>query len=83
LAPVEQESVADGWLQEPGGRNVLRFHRDPESSYWTQYVFIDKGEPIPGQPPLLKTRQRVVRRLATERWHELLKAGWRRVEPQW
>ena len=39
--------MADGWLQEPRGRNVLRFHRDPDRGYWTDYIFVDKGEPIP------------------------------------
>jgi len=34
----------DGWLQEPNGRNGLRFHRDPAARY-EAYVFIDRGEP--------------------------------------
>ena len=75
--------MADGWLQEPRGRNVLRFHRDPDRGYWTDYIFVDKGEPIPGQSALLKTRERLVRKAATKHWHALVKAGWRRVEPQW
>jgi hypothetical protein len=75
--------VADGWLQEPIGPNVLRFHRDPDRGYWTDYIFVDKGEPISGQPPLLKTRERRDRKRATERWHALLKAGWKRIGAQW
>jgi hypothetical protein len=75
--------VADGWLREPNGSNVLRFHRDPVESYWSRHVFIDKGEPIPGQPPLLKTRTRLERKAAVAHWHQLIKAGWRPVSPQW
>jgi hypothetical protein len=80
---VAEQGVNEGWLQEPGGRNVLRFHRDPVETYWSRYVFIDKGEPIPGEPALLKTRERLDRKAATKRWLALLKAGWRRVDPQW
>lgn len=72
----------EGWLQEPNGRNVLRFHRDPAARY-EAYVFIDRGEPFTGQPALLKRRERLVRKRAVEQWKKLLKAGWRRVEPQW
>lgn len=71
----------DGWLQEPNGRNVLRFHRDPSAQYQAA-VFIDRGEPIPGQPALRKRRSRLSRKQAVEQWQTLQKAGWRRVVPQ-
>ena len=73
----------DGWLRQPGGLNCLRFHRDPVESYWCRYVFVDKGEPIEGQPALLKTRKRVQRDQAIKEWKALIKAGWTPVEPQW
>nr|WP_254216806.1 DUF1651 domain-containing protein [Synechococcus sp. CCY 9618] len=64
------------------GRNVLRFHRDRTARY-EALIFIDFGEPIPGQPALLKRRERLPRKHAVEQWKKLLKGGWCRVEPQW
>jgi hypothetical protein len=55
----------DGWLMAPNERNVLRFHRDPTARY-EALIFVDLGEPIPGQPPLLKRRERVPRKQAVE-----------------
>jgi hypothetical protein len=72
----------DGWLKSPDRRNVLRFHRDPSARY-EALIFIDLGEPIPGQPALLKRRERLPRKQAVERWEKLQKAGWKRVEQQW
>ena len=46
-------------------------------------VFVDTGLPIPGQPPLLKTRVRLHRDVAVKLWRDLLKAGWKPVEPLW
>lgn len=68
----------EGWLQEPKGRNVLRFHRDPCARY-EAYVFIDRGEPITAQPALLRRRERLPRKRAIEQWQKLLQPGWRRV----
>ena len=72
----------EGWLQEPKARNVLRFHRDP-SARNEALILIDLGESIPGQPALLKRRERLPRKQAVEQWKKLQKEGWRRVEPQW
>jgi hypothetical protein len=72
----------DGWLKAPKGRNVLRFHRDPSARY-EALIFVDLGEPIPGQPALLKRRERLPRKYAVKKWKKLLKEGWGRVEPQW
>jgi hypothetical protein len=69
----------------PNGRNVLRFHRVPSARYEALF-FIDFGEPIPGQPALLKRRdrrERLPRKHAVEQWKKLLKEGWCCVEPQW
>ncbi|WP_094585210.1 DUF1651 domain-containing protein [Synechococcus sp. BO 8801] len=38
---------------------------------------------MPGEPALLKRRERFPRKHAVERWQKLQKEGWRRVEPQW
>ncbi|MBC1260277.1 DUF1651 domain-containing protein [Synechococcus sp. BSF8S] len=34
-------------------------------------------------PARLKRRERLSRKHAVEQWQKLLKAGWRRVQPQW
>jgi hypothetical protein len=75
--------MSDGWLKDPETRNVLRFQRDPKDTFWCQQVIIDKGEPIPGQPALLKTRERLDRKAAVRRWFDLQRSGWVSVEPQW
>ena len=74
--------LMDGWLKAPKGRNALRFHRDPSARY-EALIFVDLGEPIPGQPALLKRRERLPRKYAVKKWKKLLKEGWGRVEPQW
>ena len=74
--------VADGWIKDPNSRNVLRFQRDPKDTYWSQQVTIDRGEPIPGPPALLKRRDRLNRKTAVKCWQQLRKAGWRVVESQ-
>ena len=72
----------EGWLKAPDGRNVLRFHRDQTARY-EALIFVDHGEPLPGQPALLKRRERVPRKHAVEQWKKLQKEGWSRVESQW
>jgi hypothetical protein len=72
----------DGWLQAPDGRNVLRFHRDPAARI-EAIILIDLGKPMPGQPALLKRRERVRHKQAVEQWRKLQREGWGRVEPQW
>ena len=73
----------EGWLQQPASRQTKRFRRDPAS--WSQdpWVVVDSGLPLPDQPPLLKTRQRLHHAAAKTLWRTLLQQGWRPVEPQW
>jgi hypothetical protein len=75
--------VRQGWLQDPVSGDTRRFQRDPSS--WSQdlRVFIDHGRPLPGQPALLRTRQRLTYREATALWRSLRRQGWRPVPPQW
>jgi len=49
--------MADDWLEAPDQREVRRYHRDPASGWYVQWVFIDHGLPIPGEPALLKRRR--------------------------
>jgi hypothetical protein len=53
------------------------------SARYEALILIDLGEPMPGQPALLKRRERVPRKQAVEQWKMLQKEGWGRVEPQW
>ena len=45
--------------------------------------FVDSGRPLPGAPPLLKTRSHMRRNEARELWLRLKAQGWKQVEPQW
>jgi hypothetical protein len=45
--------------------------------------FVDSGRPLPGAPPLLKTRSHVRRNEARELWLKLKAQGWKQVAPQW
>lgn len=49
--PTEMQ---EGWLQAPDGREVRRYHRDPESPGRNPTIWIDHGLAIPGEPALLK-----------------------------
>jgi hypothetical protein len=75
--------MADGWLEAPDGREVRRYHRDPESPGRNPTIWIDHGLPVPGEPALLKRRRRVPRDAALIEWMGLQKAGWRKVPAQW
>ncbi|MBM5792029.1 MAG: DUF1651 domain-containing protein [Cyanobacteria bacterium M_surface_10_m1_298] len=72
-----------GWLQEPRSLATKRFHPDQKSWAQDPMVFVDSGRPLPGQPPLLKSRCYLHRDQAVELWGALLKGGWQVVSPQW
>ena len=57
-------------------QETKRFHRDEKS--WTRdpKVFVDTGLPIPGEPPLLKTRVHLRRDAAEQLWKELHRFAW-------
>ena len=76
-------SMRECWLAAPDGREVRRYHRDPESPGDNPTIWIDHGVPIPGEPALLKRRRRVPRSAALIEWKGLQLAGWRRVDAQW
>ena len=65
-----------GFIQDPATKETKRFHRDEKS--WTRdpKVFVDTGLPIPGEPPLLKTRVHLRRDAAEQLWRELHRVGW-------
>ena len=70
------------WIQAPKTANTMRFHFDPKS--WRSYpmYFVDSGRPLPGAPPLLKTRSHMRRNDARELWLRLKAEGWKQVGPQ-
>ena len=67
---------SEGFIQDPATKETKRFHRDEKS--WTRdpKVFVDTGVPIPGEPPLLKTRVHLRRDAAEQLWRELHRVGW-------
>ena len=71
------------WIQDPTTANTARFHLDPKS--WSAYpmYFVDAGRPLPGAPPLLKTRSHLHLKQARELWRKLQRQGWKQVAPQW
>ena len=73
----------EAFIQDPATKQAKRFHRDEKS--WSQdpMVFVDTGVPIPGEPPLLKTRVHLHRDIAVTLWNDLLKVGWKPVEALW
>ena len=74
----------EGWLLHPETKWAYRFHRDEKSWIRDPMVFVDMGREMPqGEPPLLKTRERVHKDAAAKKWISLQKSGWKRVDPLW
>ena len=68
--------VAGGFSQDPATKETKRFHRDEKSWIKDPKVFVDKGLPISGEAPLLKTRLHLPRDTAEALWKQLLRVGW-------
>ena len=63
----------EGWLINPETQWAYRFHRDEKSWIRDPMVFVDMGMEMPGdEPPLLKTRQRINKEAAKEKWVSLV-----------
>ena len=71
------------WIRDPKTANTARFHLDPKSWSANPMFFVDSGRPLPGAPPLLKTRSHLHLKQARELWRKLQRQGWRRVAPKW
>ena len=74
---------SEGFIQDPATKETKRFHRDEKSWVRDPKVFVDTGIPIPGEPPLLKTRVHLRRDAAEQLWKELQRVGWQQVDPCW
>ena len=74
----------EGWLLNPETKWAYRFHRDEKSWIRDPMVFVDMGMEMPGdEPPLLKTRQRINKEAAKEKWVSLIRSGCKRTDPLW
>ena len=76
---------SEGFIQDPATKGTKRFHRDEKSWIRDPKVFVDACVPMPGEPPLLKTRVHLRRDAAEQLWKELCRIGigWQQVEPCW
>lgn len=79
---LRESSKSESQLCVGDGSHVLHF-QPLRYDCWSQSLEITTGELIPGQPPLLKSRQQLSRKEAIQLWHKKRQAGWRVCEPQW
>ena len=63
--------IGQAWIQDPKTANTMRFHFDPKSWSAHPMYFFDLGRPLPGAPPLLKTRSQLHVKQARELWSKL------------
>ena len=74
----------DGWLSNPKGYWLVRFHRDPsKTTAKDQRVFVDHGRLLPEGAALLKTRREMRYEDAASLWFQLKRLGWTVAEPAW
>ncbi len=74
----------EGWLKDPDGYWVKRFHHDQASWSGCPRVFVDEGRGMPnGEPALLKRRQCLRHEQAEQLWKALRRQGWRQTQPVW
>ena len=77
----------DFWLIDSNFVGVMRFYKDkkhPDKSI--SYIFIEEGiiMGIRGEnPPLMKTRKKIVIEEARLFWKKLVYEGWQKTYPRW
>ena len=80
-------SKDDFWLIDSNSVGVMRFYKDKEySDKSIAYMFIEEGiiMGIYGEnPPLMKTRKKIVIGEARLLWQKLLTEGWQKTNPKW
>ena len=57
---------SEGFMQDPATKEAKCFHRHGKSWSRDPRFFMDAGIPIPGEPPLLKTRVYLCRDAAAQ-----------------
>ncbi len=77
----------DFWLIDCNFVGVMRFYKDKENSDKSiAYMFIEEGiiMGIHGEnPPLMKTRKKIVNEEARLLWQKLLDEGWQKTSKKW
>ena len=80
-------SNKDFWLIDSNFVGVMRFYKDKEHSDKSiAYMFIEEGiiMGIHGEnPPLMKTRKKIVIEEARLLWKKLSSEGWQKTYPRW
>ena len=77
----------DFWLIDPNSVGVMRFYKDQvHSDKSITHMFIEEGI-IMGihreNPPLMKTRKKIVIEEARLLWEKLLGEGWQKTNKKW
>ena len=77
----------DFWLVDSNSVGVMRFYKDKDHSDKSiTFMIIEEGiiMGIHGEnPPLMKTRKKIVIDEARLLWKKCLKEGWRNTNPKW
>ena len=77
----------DFWLIDSNSVGVVRFYKDNEISDGSYpYMIIEEGiiMGIYGEnPPLMKTRKKIVIEEARLLWQKLLNEGWQKTNKKW
>ena len=77
----------DFWLIDSNFVGVMRFYKDQEySDESIPYMFIEEGI-IMGSygenPPLMKTKKKILTKEARLLWQKLLNEGWQQTNARW
>ena len=77
----------DFWLIDSNFVGVMRFYKDQEySDESIPYMFIEEGI-IMGSygenPPLMKTKKKILTEEARLLWQKLLNEGWQKTSKKW
>ena len=86
VALYYSEGMKEAWLKQPNGPWIERFWPNPEleRNGGARPMAVDLGRHLLlHEPPLLKSRRQLTLSQARELWRNRVKAGWKRVEPQW
>ena len=77
----------DFWLIDSNFVGVMRFYNEKKHSDKSiSYIFIEEGiiMGIHGEnPPLMKTRKKIVIEEARLLWQKLVYYGWQKTYPRW
>ena len=72
------------WLESPKDKLILRFRTfDNPECHGDLKTEIIKGQLIPNQHPLLKSKRVFGRKEALDLWHKLRGKGWKQVDAKW